>query len=77
VPEDNLDAAAVQYAQLALYVHDRDIRFFDAVPRRSELVLAEAGLSIGAIATLTGKKYETVKTTLRRARESAAKEPKG
>jgi hypothetical protein len=76
MPEDNLDPVTVQYAHLALYVHDRDVRFFDAVPRRSELVLADSGLSIGAIATLTGKKYETVKTTLRRARASAAKEAK-
>jgi len=75
MPEElPLDSQAVQYAQLALYVHDRDVRYFEAAPKRNELVLADAGLSIGAIAALTGRKYETVKTTIRRARAQADKE---
>jgi hypothetical protein len=63
----------VSYAQLALYVHDRDVRLFDAEPKRSEVVLADAGLTLGAIAALTGRNYETVKTTVRRARTASPK----
>ncbi len=66
-------ADQVQYALLALYVHDRDVRHFQAEPKRSEVVLSEAGISLAAIAGVTGRNYETVKTTVRRARTSAAK----
>ena len=62
----------VRYAHFALYVHDRDVRLFDAEPRRSEVVLADAGLSITAIAALTGRSYEAVKTTVRRARSASS-----
>jgi IS30 family transposase len=63
----------VRYAHLALYIHDRDVRLFDAEPKRTELVLADAGWSLTAIAALTGRNYETIKTAVRRARASAAK----
>ncbi len=63
----------VQYALLALYVHDRDVRHFQAEPKRNEVVLSEAGLSLAAIAGVTGRNYETVKTAVRRARASTAK----
>ena len=35
-------------------------------------MLADAGLSLGDIAALTGRNYETVKTTVRRARQRTA-----
>ena len=64
-----LDIAAALTALLALAAAARD----DAVTapedrRRTEVVLADAGLTLGQIAAVTGRKYETVKTTLRRAR---------
>ena len=63
----------VQYALLALYVHDRDVRHFQIEPKRSEVVLSEAGMSVATIAGVTGRNYETVKTAVRRARAAAAK----
>jgi hypothetical protein len=63
----------VQYAYLALYVHDRDVRLFDVEPKRTEVVLADASLSLTAITALTGRSYEAVKTTVRRARSTQAK----
>jgi DNA-directed RNA polymerase specialized sigma24 family protein len=74
MPDELPDPDLVRYAQLSLYVHDREVRYFEASPKRSELVLADAGLSISVIAALTGRKYETVKTAIRRARTTAPKE---
>jgi DNA-directed RNA polymerase specialized sigma24 family protein len=55
---------------LALLAADRDDRVAGekARPRRSELVLAEAGLSVGEVAALLGRNRETVKSAVRRAR---------
>lgn len=71
--EPRIDPDQVQYALLALYTHERDVRHFQAEPKRNELVLADAGMPLAAIATITGRNYETVKTTVRRARAAAAK----
>jgi hypothetical protein len=69
----DIDLDQLIYTQLVLAVHEREVRHFDAEPQRNEVVLASAGLSIGQIAKLTGRSYETTKTILRRARERAAK----
>ena len=54
---------------LVLLVDEREARIAtDGGARKTEVLLAEAGFSIGEIASLLGKNYETVKTTLRRAR---------
>ena len=56
-------------ALVALAAADRDERVGAAgTGRRSELVLADAGLTIAEITQLTGRKYEAVKTAIRRAR---------
>jgi DNA-directed RNA polymerase specialized sigma24 family protein len=55
-------------AGVVLQTADREERLTGVAPRRSEVLLAEAGLSLPAIAQLTGKKYEAVKTAVRRAR---------
>ena len=58
---------------VALQIAERQERMSPDAPRPTELVLADAGLSLADISTLTGRKYETVKTTIRRGREAAAK----
>ena len=60
-------------AMLALQIADRDERLLAGEPRRTELVLADAGISLPEIVALTGRKYEAVKTAVRRAREAEAK----
>ena len=40
--------------------------------RRPELILSDLGFSLGAISMLTGRNYETVKSTIRRARGRTA-----
>jgi DNA-directed RNA polymerase specialized sigma24 family protein len=54
---------------LALTLAERLERSSGTDPRPVELILSGAGFSIGEIAQLTGRPYETVKTTLRRGRE--------
>lgn len=56
-------------ALLALFVAEREERIGGREPRKTEVLLADAGLSYSAIAQLTGRPYETVKTAIRRARE--------
>jgi DNA-directed RNA polymerase specialized sigma24 family protein len=58
-------------AAVVLQLADREERVTGATPVRSEVLLAAAGLSLPAIAQLTGKKYEAVKTAVRRARGKA------
>jgi DNA-directed RNA polymerase specialized sigma24 family protein len=58
-------------AAVVLQLADREERLTGAEPVRSEVLLAEAGLSLTAIAQLTGRKYEAVKTAVRRARFKA------
>jgi DNA-directed RNA polymerase specialized sigma24 family protein len=60
---------SVMRAVLALLADEREARIAnDKGARKTEVLLADAGFSIGDIASLLGKKYETVKTTLRRDR---------
>lgn len=72
-----LDLETAINALLALTVADRESRLNDGPPRRSEVILASAGLSYGQISRLTGRNYESVKTTVRRARETDEKAAKG
>jgi DNA-directed RNA polymerase specialized sigma24 family protein len=59
---------------LAILIAEREDRLAKTDdPRRTEVVLADAGLSLSEIAMLTGRKYESVKTTIRRARDRTAK----
>jgi DNA-directed RNA polymerase specialized sigma24 family protein len=56
-------------AILALLADEREARVVnDRSARKTEVLLADAGLSIGEIGTLLGKNYDTVKTTIRRSR---------
>lgn len=41
--------------------------------RKTEVILVDAGLSLAQVSRITGRKYETVKTTVRRAREAGAR----
>ncbi len=59
---------------LAVLVADRDDRLTQRDPRSTDVVLADAGLSYGEVAQLTGRPYETVKSAVRRSR-TPAKEP--
>jgi DNA-directed RNA polymerase specialized sigma24 family protein len=68
-----VETSQVLLAILALTVADREDRAVDRTPsRRTEVVLAELGLPLTVIARLTGKNYEAVKASVRRAREKAA-----
>jgi DNA-directed RNA polymerase specialized sigma24 family protein len=53
---------------LALTIADREERQGAGTPRRTELVLADAGLGVGTIAQLTGRKPDTVRKAIARAR---------
>lgn len=58
---------------LALLAADRDERVEGTSARRTELILEDAGFSAREIATLTGKDYEAVRSTLRRGSKPKAK----
>jgi DNA-directed RNA polymerase specialized sigma24 family protein len=63
-------------ALVALQIADRQERIAGADdPRPTDVVLADAGLALGDIAQLTGRNYEAVKTTIRRARQSKPRTP--
>ncbi|HVE95075.1 MAG TPA: hypothetical protein VNB24_09155 [Acidimicrobiales bacterium] len=67
-----IDAATALTGLLALAAAQRDDPLLPSDERRrTEVVLADAGLSLTQIALVTGRKYETVKTALRRARGGA------
>jgi DNA-directed RNA polymerase specialized sigma24 family protein len=54
---------------LALMVDEREARVGnDRSARKTELLLADAGLSIGEIASLLDKKYDAVAKTISRGR---------
>ena len=60
-------------AVLAVLIAERDERLVPpATPRKTEVILADAGMAIGEIALVTGKKYDAVKMAIARARR-----PKG
>lgn len=60
-------------ALVALQIAERQERASSDAPRPTVLVLADAGLSLADISALTGRKYETMRTTIRRGREAATK----
>lgn len=67
--QDGSGLEGVMRAVLALLADEREARIAnDREARRTEVLLADAGFSIGEIASLLGKNYETVKSTLRRGR---------
>jgi hypothetical protein len=56
-------------AVLGVLIAERDERISPPVnPRKTELILADAGLAIGDIALLTGKKYSAVQMAISRAK---------
>src|SRR5437868_2379140 len=56
-------------AVLGLLIADRDERLgSSASPRKTESILAAAGLGIGDIAVITGKKYKAVQMAIARAK---------
>ena len=60
---------SVMRAVVALLADEREARVANnRDARKTEELLADAGFSIGEIASLLGKPYETVKSTLRRGR---------
>lgn len=69
-PSEGASAERLLLGILALLAADRDDRREDAAPRKTEVVLADAGFSLTEIASLLGKNRETVKSTVRRARGS-------
>lgn len=69
---DELDLPAALRGLLALQVAEREERHGRAEPRLTEVILDEAGLSHGAIALITGKKKDTVRKAVERARKKPA-----
>jgi hypothetical protein len=72
-----LDASRVLLGVLALIAADRDERIEGTTPRRSELVLADAGFTAREIAKLTGRDYEAVRSSLRRRAQTKTPRAKG
>jgi DNA-directed RNA polymerase specialized sigma24 family protein len=58
---------------LALLAAERDEAEGDGSPKRTEAVLADAGLGVADIAALLGKNRETVKSAVRRSKQPSAK----
>lgn len=72
--QDGIGLEGVMRAIVTLLADEREARIANEKDaRKTEVLLAEAGLSIGEIATLLGKKYDTVKTTLLRAKPKTTK----
>ena len=54
-------------AQLAILIADREERLKKADPQKTELILHSAGLKVTEIATLLGRKADTVRKVIKRA----------
>jgi DGQHR domain-containing protein len=67
--EPPTSAVVLLRAMLALQVADREDRLTGREPRRTELVLVDAGLNLGDAAILTGKNYDAVRMTVSRAKK--------
>lgn len=72
-----LDPSRIMLGVLALMAADRDERVEEIPARRSELVLADAGFTANEIVKLTGRKYEAVRSSLRRHAQPKTSNPKG
>ena len=72
MPESILSLEKAAIGILALLTADHDGRIaVGETGKRAEIVLADAGFTIPEIVQVTGRKYETVKTSLRRARSKS------
>jgi hypothetical protein len=69
------DQTTLLRALVALQIAERQDRSTGETSRPTEMVLADAGVGLPDIVTLTGRKYEAVKATIRRAREASASQP--
>ncbi len=75
---DSPDAEVLLRAMLALMVDERESRAADRPDQaKTELLLADAGLGAGDIATLLNKQPSTVRVTLSRARRKQNGKPGG
>jgi len=68
VNEDAGEVSTLLRALLAVQVADREDRLLGRDPKKTELVLVEAGLSIGEAAHLTNKNYDAVRMAVQRAK---------
>jgi DNA-directed RNA polymerase specialized sigma24 family protein len=74
-PSEHLDIEQALCGLLAVAIAEREERLGTGGPtRRTEVVLADAGLSYGAIASLTGKKRDSVRKSVERARKGGGNE---
>jgi hypothetical protein len=73
-PTLDLDKAALGILALMTAAYDRQVTA-EGNGKKAEVVLADAGFTISEIVQVTGRKYETVKTSLRRARGKAESAP--
>jgi DNA-directed RNA polymerase specialized sigma24 family protein len=64
---------ALLRAMLALMIDERETRRPDERLERTEVLLANAGLSAAQIAELTGKQASAIRMTLSRARKTPTK----
>jgi DNA-directed RNA polymerase specialized sigma24 family protein len=72
-PPETAPPERVLLGILALLAAERDERVEGVTPRRTELILTDAGFSAREIAQLTGKEYEAVRSSVRRTAEAAKK----
>jgi hypothetical protein len=77
---ESLPIERTMAAVLAVLIAERDERLTPPViPRKTEVILADAGLAIGEIALLTGKNYGAVQMAITRSkrpkRSSRVKRP--
>src|SRR4051794_39768785 len=72
-----LSAEQALNAIVSLLVAEREERLGRIEPVATELVLADSGLEYGAIAGVTGRGYNTVKSAVTRGREARTKSEAG
>jgi DNA-directed RNA polymerase specialized sigma24 family protein len=72
---DDISPEKAIVALLALAVAEREERIDpDLVGRKTETILAEAGLSYGQISAVTGKKPDAVRMAVTRAKKESVKQ---
>lgn len=68
--DEGITTQQLLQALLLVAIAEREERASPEGPRRrTEVLLNDAGFSLGNIAKMTGRPYESVKSTIRRARE--------